>query len=29
MLHGSNFSEHVLFSTLVFTYSNVGNSQLL
>jgi len=29
MLHGFNFSKLVLLSTLIFTYSNASNSQLL
>jgi len=29
MLHGFNFSKLVLMSTLIFTYSNSSNSQLL
>jgi len=29
MLHGFNFSKLVFLSTLVFTYSNTSNSQLL
>jgi len=29
MLHGFNFSKFVLLSTLIFTYSNTSNSQLL
>jgi len=29
MLHGFNFSKLVLLSTLIFTCSNVSNSQLL
>jgi len=29
MLHGFNFSKLVLLSTLIFTYLNASNSQLL
>jgi len=29
MLNGFNFSKVVLLSTLIFTYSNTNNSQLL
>jgi len=29
MLHRFNFAKLVLLSTLIFTYSNAGNSQLL
>jgi len=29
MLHGFNLSKLVLMSTLMFTYSNASNSQLL
>jgi len=29
MLHGFNLSKLVLLSTLIFTYSNASNSQLL
>jgi len=29
MLHGFNFSKLVLLSTLIFTYTNASNSQLL
>jgi len=29
MLNGFNFSKLVLLSTLIFTYSNASNSQLL
>jgi len=29
MLHGFNFPKLIFLSTLVFTYSNASNSQLL